>query len=53
MTGTAAEVTPVTELDDRKVGSGRPGPITAKVRHAFDIALRGRDPRYRNWLYYV
>ena len=53
MTGTAAEVTPVTELDDRKVGSGRPGPITAKVRHAFDSALRGRDPRYRNWLYYV
>ncbi len=53
MTGTAAEVTPVTELDDRKVGSGKPGPITLKVRHAFDGALRGRDPRYRNWLYYV
>ena len=53
MTGTAAEVTPVAELDDRKVGTGRPGPITTKVRQAFDSALRGRDPRYRNWLYYV
>jgi branched-chain amino acid aminotransferase len=53
MTGTAAEVTPVTELDDRKIGTGRPGPITLKVRNAFDAALRGRDARYRSWLYYV
>jgi branched-chain amino acid aminotransferase len=53
MTGTAAEVTPVTELDDRKIGTGRPGPITSKVRQAFDGALRGRDARYRNWLYYI
>jgi len=53
MTGTAAEVTPVTELDDRKIGSGKPGPITLKVCQAFDGALRGRDARYRSWLYYV
>ncbi|HXN84878.1 MAG TPA: branched-chain amino acid transaminase [Candidatus Binataceae bacterium] len=53
MTGTAAEVTPVSELDDRKIGSGKPGPITTKVRETFDAALRGRDARYRNWLYYV
>jgi len=53
MTGTAAEVTPVSELDDRKIGSGRPGPITAKVRETFEAALHGRDARYRSWLYYV
>ena len=53
MTGTAAEVTPVVELDDRKIGSGKPGPITAKVQQVFRNALHGREPRYRDWLYYV
>ncbi len=53
MTGTAAEVTPVVELDDRRIGSGRPGPITAKVQQAFQSALHGRDSRYNGWLYYV
>jgi branched-chain amino acid aminotransferase len=53
MTGTAAEVTPVRELDDRKIGSGAPGPITKKVQETFAAALRGRDLRYREWLYYV
>ena len=53
MTGTAAEVTPVCELDDRKIGAGKPGPITQKVCSVFAAALHGRDPRYRSWLYYV
>ena len=53
MTGTAAEVTPVVELDDRKIGTGRPGPITLKVQQSFQAALHGREPRYRDWLYYV
>jgi len=53
MTGTAAEVTPVCELDDRKIGAGRPGPITLKLREIFEAALHGREPRYRSWLYYV
>jgi branched-chain amino acid aminotransferase len=53
MTGTAAEVTPVVELDDRRIGSGKPGPITNKVRATFHAALRGRETRYREWLYYV
>jgi branched-chain amino acid aminotransferase len=53
MTGTAAEVTPVRELDDRQIGSQTPGPITSQVREVFTAALRGRDPRYRDWLYYV
>ena len=53
MTGTAAEVTPVVELDDRKIGSGRPGSITAQVMKVFQDALRGRDARYREWLYQI
>lgn len=53
MTGTAAEVTPVRELDDRKIGSGAPGPITKKVQEVFQAALHGRDSRYRDWLYHV
>jgi branched-chain amino acid aminotransferase len=53
MTGTAAEVTPVRELDDRQIGSGAPGPITKRVQEVFQAALHGRDPRYRDWLYHV
>jgi branched-chain amino acid aminotransferase len=53
MTGTAAEVTPVRELDDRQIGEGRPGPITQKVQEIFRAALHGRDSRYGSWLYYV
>lgn len=53
MTGTAAEVTPVRELDDRQIGEGKPGPITRKVIEVFHGALRGREPRYDKWLHYV
>ena len=53
MTGTAAEVTPVVELDNRKIGAGKPGPITATVQEVFPGILHGRKPRYRDWLYYI
>lgn len=53
MTGTAAEVTPVRELDDRQIGEGKPGPITRKVQAIFRAALHGGEPRYQGWLYYV
>ena len=53
MTGTAAEVTPVRELDDRQIGEGKPGPITRKVVEIFGAALHGRDARYRDWLHQV
>jgi branched-chain amino acid aminotransferase len=53
MTGTAAEVTPVRELDDRQIGEGKPGPVTRKVIEVFHRALRGREPRYGEWLQYV
>jgi len=53
MTGTAAEVTPVRELDDRQIGEGKPGPITRRVQNVFNSALRGGEARYREWLYYI
>ena len=54
MTGTAAEVTPVRELDDRRIGTGQPGPITRKVQEVFQRVLRGRGgEKYRSWLYPV
>ncbi len=48
--GTAAEMVPVRELDDRPVGSGRPGEITTALLQVYDDALHGRDERYRDWL---
>ncbi|WP_320673231.1 branched-chain amino acid transaminase [Patulibacter defluvii] len=49
-TGTAAELTPIREVDDHAVGSGEPGPITREVQRVFEDALHGRDERYRRWL---
>jgi len=50
MTGTAAELVPVREVDDHTIGTGEPGPITRAVQTAFEDALHGRDERYRDWL---
>jgi branched-chain amino acid aminotransferase len=50
MTGTAAEVTPVREVDNRRIGKGEPGPVTRKLQEAFFKAVKGEDPRYREWL---
>lgn len=49
-TGTAAEVTPIRELDGRKIGIGRRGPITEQIQTVFFDAVGGRDPRYSDWL---
>jgi branched-chain amino acid aminotransferase len=50
MTGTAAELVPVREIDDHTLGDGTPGEITRAVQKAFEDALFGRDERYREWL---
>jgi branched-chain amino acid aminotransferase len=50
LTGTAAELTPVREIDDHAVGTGRPGEVTRAVQDAFEDALHGRSERYREWL---
>ena len=49
-TGTAAEVTPIRELDDRPIGEGRRGPVTEKLQSLFFDVVGGRDPRYEHWL---
>jgi branched-chain amino acid aminotransferase len=49
-TGTAAELTPIREVDDHQVGAGRPGEVTRAVQQAFEDALHGRSDRYRDWL---
>ena len=50
MSGTAAELVPVREIDDHAVGTGEPGPVTRAVQQVYDDALLGRDARYREWL---
>ena len=50
LTGTAAELVPVREIDDHRIGSGEPGPVTRAIQSTFDDALHGRDPRYLEWL---
>lgn len=48
--GTAIEVEPVVELDRRRIGNGRPGPVTEEVTKAYARAVRGEDARYVHWL---
>ena len=50
MTGTAAELTPIREVDDLTVGDGTRGPITAEIQAIFEDALHGRSERYAEWL---
>ena len=50
LSGTAAELVPVTEIDDHTIGSGVPGPITRELQRVFDDALHGRDARYGEWV---
>jgi branched-chain amino acid aminotransferase len=52
-TGTAAEITPIREIDDRPVQSGGRGPITKDVQETFFAAVRGEVPEYERWLDYV
>ncbi|MFZ9722704.1 MAG: branched-chain amino acid transaminase [Burkholderiaceae bacterium] len=49
-TGTAAEVTPIRELDDRTIGEGRRGPITETIQTCFFDAVSGKAPKYQSWL---
>jgi len=49
-TGTAAEITPIREIDDRIIGDGRPGPITTRLQDAFFDVVKGRNKNYLNWL---
>ena len=51
--GTAAEVTPIREVDDRQIGAGRPGPITQKLQSLYFDVVRGKMEKYYHWLDFV
>jgi branched-chain amino acid aminotransferase len=52
-TGTAAEVTPIREVDGKQIGTQARGPITEKIQKVFFTATSGREPKYRHWLHWV
>lgn len=49
-TGTAAEVTPIRELDGRVIGSGKAGPLTKKLQKLFFEIVKGKNHKYKSWL---
>jgi len=51
--GTAAEITPVREIDGRLVGDGKPGPITRKLKERLSDVVRGKDKGYLKWLTFM
>ena len=54
LTGTAAELTPVRELDrSALIGSGKPGPVTKKIQEIYFAAVKGERPEYASWLTYI
>nr|WP_296759663.1 branched-chain amino acid transaminase [Thioalkalivibrio sp.]TVP76556.1 MAG: branched-chain amino acid transaminase [Thioalkalivibrio sp.] len=52
-TGTAAEVTPIREVDNRPIGEGVRGPITQRLQSLYFDVVKGRHPKHRGWLTYV
>lgn len=52
-TGTAAEVTPIREVDNRKLGHVCPGPVTSDLQQTFFSVIKGKDRQYARWLTYV
>lgn len=52
-TGTAAEVTPIREVDGNKIGTGKRGPITQKIQELFFSITKGEAPAYKKWLSFI
>jgi len=52
-TGTAAEVTPIRELDGRTIGNGGRGPVTEQLQASYFDCVHGRDPKHDDWLTFV
>ncbi|MEM6998469.1 MAG: branched-chain amino acid transaminase [Pseudomonadota bacterium] len=52
-TGTAAEVTPIRELDNRQIGDGERGPVTGKLQKMYFECVEGKLNQYENWLSYI
>ena len=52
-TGTAAELTPIREVDDRQIGAGCRGPITEEIQRNFFDVIKGKEKKYSHWLAYL
>ena len=50
-TGTAAELTPIREVDNRPIGVGHAGPVALKLQEEFFKIVKGENPKYESWLY--
>jgi branched-chain amino acid aminotransferase len=50
LTGTAAEVTPVRDIDHRKIGRGEAGPVTRRLQESFFSVVKGNDTKHDHWL---
>ena len=50
LSGTAAEVTPVTKIEREKIGSGEPGPITIKIMNSYSNIVMNKNKKYAKWL---
>jgi branched-chain amino acid aminotransferase len=53
LTGTAAEVVPIRSVDDREIGTGKPGKITKEIQQTYFATVRGEVDQYKEWLDYV
>lgn len=53
LTGTAAELTPVREVDNRVIGAGKPGPVTKKLQETFMKVVKGQIKEYEHWNEYL
>lgn len=53
LTGTASEVTPVREIDQRAIGKGKPGPVSQMLQEQYLAIVRGNDPKHLDWLTYT
>ncbi len=53
LTGTAAEITPVRDIDHRKIGRGEAGPITRRVQETYFSVVKGADAKHDHWLSYL
>ncbi len=52
-TGTAAEITPIRNVDGRNIASGKPGPITKRLQQLFFDIVKGKNDQYKEWLTYI
>src|SRR5205809_8033576 len=53
LTGTAAEITPVRDIDHRRIGRGEAGPVTRRLQETFFSVVKGSDTKHEHWIRYI